>query len=814
MIRYFHRGLATARPRPNQWAWTALILLACAAGARADEARNLDALEQAERAEAARVAVVARITPAVVAIYDESERGGGSGVLLDPTGYGLTNFHVVADMLESRRGLGGLSDGKLYPLQVLGVDPGGDLAMFRLIADHEFPHAELGDSDTVRVGDEVLALGNPFLLSEDQTPTVTFGVVSGVNRYQWGAGANDTLLYSDCIQVDAAINPGNSGGPLFNLAGEVIGINGRISVSMRGRVNVGLGYAITANQIRMFTPALRAGLLAEHGTLEAVTRDHYDGSVIFTQLREDAPAWNAGIRPGDTLLGFDGRTIHSANEFASILGTLPANWPVPITWRRQDGVEQHAVARTEPIEIDQDAPFEVNTTVNLDAVERVLLRFQAASFDAPALADWDVTGDSSSPLAAQALAVAVRAHGADFSRSAMADLKHAGADRIVRFDGDQPVTSPPLECVTADLGDNATARMLFDPASGALLRIRAVDALTHEEVILDRRTDPDASLRLAADASDPLPPDLAAVAARTVKLVGARVGQAAGYGCGILVSSNGLVLTVDSALLDGRHVRAYLNDGSVRGVQSVRADHDQQLALLQLVAEGESPGKYPYFDLSGDQPPAPRGESVWAGGNPFKVASGAEPISFARGTLSTTTRLDATRGTQDLPYRGRVLVIDAITSTPGFAGGPLVNAGGRILGMIGRIAEARMTHTMLNYAVPADVLASFLAAATAPAGDAPHDTAARKPGYHGIKFFELGYRENPVYVERVRRGSPAARAGLRTDDLIIGADGKPVPNLETLTRLLDGFGPGDTVTFTVMRKKEIHKFEVTLEEEP
>ena len=116
------------------------------------------------------------------------------------------------------------------------------------------------------VGETVFAMGNPFLLATDFTPTVTFGIVSGTHRYQQGSG-NRMLVYPDCIQVDAAVNPGNSGGPLFNEQGEVVGINGRISIGDRGRVNVGVGFAIASNQIKNFIGDLVAGRHAEHGTL-------------------------------------------------------------------------------------------------------------------------------------------------------------------------------------------------------------------------------------------------------------------------------------------------------------------------------------------------------------------------------------------------------------------------------------------------------------------------------------------------------------------------------------------------------------------
>ena len=112
-----------------------------------------------------------------------------------------------------------------------------------------------------------MAMGNPFLLAEDQRPTVTLGVVSGIHRYQ--GGSKNLLVYGDCIQTDSSINPGNSGGPLFNLQGEVVGINGRGSFEERGRVNVGLGYAISVNQIKKFIPDLLATKVSLHGTLDA-----------------------------------------------------------------------------------------------------------------------------------------------------------------------------------------------------------------------------------------------------------------------------------------------------------------------------------------------------------------------------------------------------------------------------------------------------------------------------------------------------------------------------------------------------------------
>ena len=191
-----------------------------------------------------RVGAIDQVINSVVAIYDQDRGGGGSGVVITPTGITLTNHHVIIG--AGVEGWGGMAGKKMYRWKLIGTDPGGDVSLIQMIAndddgeDFRFPFTPLGDSDTVEVGDWALAMGNPFILTEDQSPTVTLGIVSGVKRYQSGAGQNQ-LVYGNCIQVDSSINPGNSGGPLFNFSGEVIGINGRGSFQDRGRVNVGIG---------------------------------------------------------------------------------------------------------------------------------------------------------------------------------------------------------------------------------------------------------------------------------------------------------------------------------------------------------------------------------------------------------------------------------------------------------------------------------------------------------------------------------------------------------------------------------------------
>jgi serine protease Do len=289
-------------------------------------------------AEQARVRVVEGAYPSVVAIYGENvQAGGGSGVLFDEAGFVLTNFHVVQGA-GGTKGWAGLADRKLYRWRLIGIDPGGDVAIIQLQGKDKWPTAPLGDSDSVRVGDFVMAMGNPFGLAEDQTPTVTMGVVSGVRRYQGGAGGN-MLVYGDCIQIDSSINPGNSGGPLFNSKGEVIGINGRGSFEERGRVNVGLGYAISINQVKNFIPDLMATKIAQHGTLDCIFGSR-GGKIVCTQIDYKYNKLNKlGFDLGSELIRFNGETIKSANHFLNIISTLPANWPVEIVWEHEGEIK-------------------------------------------------------------------------------------------------------------------------------------------------------------------------------------------------------------------------------------------------------------------------------------------------------------------------------------------------------------------------------------------------------------------------------------------------------------------------------------------
>lgn len=284
--------------------------------------------------DAQRVETVSRISPSVVAVVT----GGGSGVLISADGYALTNFHVVAGQGPALRC--GLPDGNLYHAVLVGLDRIGDVALIKLLPrkpEQKFPFAVLGNSDLVKVGDWSLALGNPFMLATDFTPTVTFGMVSGVKRYQYPE--RGMFEYTDCIQSDTSINPGNSGGPLFNLKGELIGINGRGSFDKRGRVNSGVGYAISINQIKNFLGQLKAGLLVDHASLGAVvaSSSEEEGArprvLVSGLIPSDAE--RRGLQLGDELVRFGGRSVTTVNQFKNVLGLYPKGWRVPLAIRRE-----------------------------------------------------------------------------------------------------------------------------------------------------------------------------------------------------------------------------------------------------------------------------------------------------------------------------------------------------------------------------------------------------------------------------------------------------------------------------------------------
>jgi serine protease Do len=300
-------------------------------------------------AEKARIASIQKAVKTAVAVFVSEGSSGGSGVVISPDGYALTNYHVVQPAGTYMKC--GMADGKLYDAVLVGIDPTGDVSVIKLLGREDFPVAVMANSDDVKIGDWCFAVGNPFLLATDFQPTVTYGIVSGTHRYQPPAG---TLLeYTDCIQTDAAINPGNSGGPLFNANGDLIGINGRGSFEKRGRVNVGVGYAISINQVKNFLGCLKSGRIVDHATLGATVSMGDSGGVRVSNILDTSDAYRRGLRYDDEIVSFAGRPIDTPNGFKNVLGIFPKGWRVPLVYRR-DKQEHTIVVRLTGVHAEEE----------------------------------------------------------------------------------------------------------------------------------------------------------------------------------------------------------------------------------------------------------------------------------------------------------------------------------------------------------------------------------------------------------------------------------------------------------------------------
>ena len=244
--------------------------------------------------------------------------GSGSGLIVDADGHIVTNNHVIGDATEIEVRL---SDKSTLIGQVIGKDPDTDLAIIKVTPDHPLAYAKFGDSSKVRVGQWVLAVGNPFGLDR----TVTLGVVSGIGRENINLSR-----YENFIQTDASINPGNSGGPLFNLHGEVIGINTAIINFAQG-----IGFAIPSNMAKQVIQQLLAKGRVVRGWLgvgiQPLTPElarkfgvREGEGVLVNEVFEKDPAASAGIKPGDIITKIDGNLVDTPNRLSRLVaGLLP-----------------------------------------------------------------------------------------------------------------------------------------------------------------------------------------------------------------------------------------------------------------------------------------------------------------------------------------------------------------------------------------------------------------------------------------------------------------------------------------------------------
>lgn len=303
----------------------------------------------------------------------------------------------------------------------------------------------------------------------------------------------------------------------------------------------------------------------------------------------------------------------------------------------------------------------------------------------------------------------------------------------------------------------------------------------------------------SALADDPEPQRVIAGAARkVVKLYGA--GGLRGleaHQSGILVSPDGRILTVASTVLDSEQIDCVLDDGRRYEARVVGIDPRRELAVLQIEAED-----LPCFAVGDDPAAVPPGTRVVALSNMFGVAAGDERVTAQRGVVAAVVPLEARRGAAEAPFRGAVYVLDCTTNNPGSPGGAVVDARGRLLGMLGKELRSTAAGIWLNYALPVAEVAAGSEAILSGDAAAATAVAARPfdPRLLGAVLVPDLLDRTPPFVESVDPGSAAARAGLTADDLVIAVGGRTVTTRAGVEQALGGLAEGDAVKLTVIRR--------------
>ena len=288
-------------------------------------------------------AVSAAVSNAVVSIAVATDKGEalGSGVIFDKEGHIITNNHVVAGASKIQVTL---ADGRVYDAETTGTDPATDLAVIQLKdAPDNLTVAQLGDSDKLATGQDVMAIGNPLGLSS----TVTTGIISALDRpvvnSQNEDGSGGSAVYTNAIQIDAAINPGNSGGPLFDEKGQVIGITSSIATMSRsssegGSGSIGIGFAIpvkladkVAKQLIKSGTATHAYLGVTLDTAGATADGEKRGGAKITSVESGSPADKAGLKTNDVVIAIDGKTTAQGSALTGYVRQYSANDKVKLT---------------------------------------------------------------------------------------------------------------------------------------------------------------------------------------------------------------------------------------------------------------------------------------------------------------------------------------------------------------------------------------------------------------------------------------------------------------------------------------------------
>jgi serine protease Do len=319
------------------------------------------------------------------------------------------------------------------------------------------------------------------------------------------------------------------------------------------------------------------------------------------------------------------------------------------------------------------------------------------------------------------------------------------------------------------------------------------------------------------------------VNSKLVKLYGSGgLRGLASYGTGVLVSPDGYVLTVNSHLLDTRDLRVHLHDGTRYHAKVVNIEPELDLALVKIGTDKDPVTDLEFYDVfeAARRAVVEPGTGILAFSNEFQIATRDEPMSVQRGVVAAYGRLYGRKGIFEATYKGDVYVIDAITNNPGAGGGVVTNRKGDLLGLIGKELRNELTNTWINYAIPIGARIEVRSADDKVVPVTILDMVEKKErykpverkekrdgggGYHGIVLVPNVVEHTPPYVEDVQPGSPADKAGIHADDLIVYVDGLPVNDINSFKDLLSRYQPNMQVKLEVQRGKKLNTVSLTLE---